>query len=133
VQLFKIKGAPYRVNLLTVNASDDWLESAELVDLLEADATEANTNGGKDKSAKRRAYIAALQDAVFGYNPPGKFEGDPGDVTMAELLDAYQILKAVSDPFVHSERRGMEAMTRKMELLPKEILGKVFASQNPPG
>jgi len=113
IHLFTVGGVDYKIPILPINKADDWLESASEVDDLHTAAQTGTT-------ADRKAFRTALLDSIIEYGN-GMIDREKllaDGVTWPQLMDAFLMLREVTDPFERATAKQMA----QIQSLPLAVL-----------
>lgn len=139
IELFDMGGKKFKPALLPISDTDEWLTKARGVDIARLTATAAKDKAEvavdpeaaaplwKDADDKRKEYTDALRDVVFEYDAKRESDKDAeNNVPLIHLIEAFASLKAVTDPFVISERQEQQEMKNQLADLPPGLMEKAM-------
>lgn len=119
VKLFEIDGKTYSVRLLPINQVDVWLDRVRIVAEAE-DAIKAAISSSDPNAIwiARKAFAQALYDCVLSYDPQALPRSElEASITPAQMVDAFMLLRELSDPFEVCQR----AFVNKIEPIAEAI------------
>jgi len=127
VPLFVVDGTTYAVPLLAICAADKWLDRTEEIGQLELNIRSASN--AAERTEAKRAFRQAIYDCVFSYNPEAlPREEIEGKVSTKQMVDAYYLLKELTDPFEQLQAKALADVRKQMEGLPSTVVQRALSS-----